>query len=262
MTSVTTWLILAVLAVAQTPQSADTSQIRNFLRVSADFCTGGQPTADQIAKLKADGVRAVLNLRTPAEYRMDDEVQAVTNAGLKYFNIPVVPSAPTDAQADEFLRLTDNPANRPMFIHCASAARVGAFWMIRRVLRDRWTEEAALTEARKVGLTGVPALEEFAKRYIATQQGKPAPAPAAGAPVTGEWTGLVLTGIVAIGGETTGIVLDTGREKLELQCDATQRATIEGLKGQQVMIRGKLETRTGVEVPVRRIIVVTEIIRR
>src|SRR5205809_4312716 len=98
MTSVTTWLILAVLAVAQTPQSADTSQIRNFLRVSADFCTGGQPTADQIAKLKADGVRAVLNLRTPAEYRMDDEVQAVTNAGLKYFNIPVVPSAPTDAQ--------------------------------------------------------------------------------------------------------------------------------------------------------------------
>jgi uncharacterized protein (TIGR01244 family) len=262
MTPVSTWLIVAALAVAQTPQAADSSQIRNFLRVSSDFCTGAQPTPDQIAKLKADGVRAVLNLRTPGEYRMDDEVAAVKAAGLKYFNIPVVPSAPTDAQADEFLKLTDDPANRPMFIHCASAARVGAFWMIRRVLRDRWTEEAALAEARKVGLTSFPVLEEFAKRYIATQQGKPAAPAAAGAPVTSEWTGKLLTGIVAIGGETTGIVLETAQGKLELQCDAAQRATIESLKGQQVTIRGKLETRAGVEIPERRIITVTEIIRR
>ncbi len=50
-----------------------------------------------------------------------------------------------------------------MFIHCTAAIRVGAFWMIRRVLRDGFTQEAALEEARKVGLVPTPHLEEFAR---------------------------------------------------------------------------------------------------
>jgi protein tyrosine phosphatase (PTP) superfamily phosphohydrolase (DUF442 family) len=89
---------------------------------------------------------------------------------MKYFNIPVVYRAPTDAQADEFLRLTDDPANRPMFIHCTAAIRVGAFWAIRRVLRDGMSVEAALEEGKKVGLTDAPHLEEFARKYIASKQ--------------------------------------------------------------------------------------------
>ena len=53
-----------------------------------------------------------------------------------------------------------------MFIHCTAAIRVGAFWMIRRVLRDGFTLDAALEEARKVGLVPTPHLEEFARAYI------------------------------------------------------------------------------------------------
>jgi protein tyrosine phosphatase (PTP) superfamily phosphohydrolase (DUF442 family) len=113
----------------------------------------------------------VLNLRTPGEHRAEEEQEAVRKAGLKYFNIPFVFNAPTDAQADEFLRLTDDPANRPMFIHCTAAVRVGAFWMIRRVLRDGMPLEAALDEARKVGLVNAPHLEEFARKYIAANKG-------------------------------------------------------------------------------------------
>lgn len=145
--------------------------IRNFLQVTPEFCTGGQPRVEHYAKLKADGVKSVLNLRTPGEHRAEEEQEAVRKAGLKYFNIPFVFSAPTDAQADEFLRLTDEPANRPMFIHCTAAVRVGAFWMIRRVLRDGMPVEAALEEARKVGLVNAPHLEEFARKYIASKKG-------------------------------------------------------------------------------------------
>ncbi len=36
-----------------------------------------------------------------------------------------------------------------MFIHCTAAIRVGAFWMIRRVLRDGWKVEDAEEEATK-----------------------------------------------------------------------------------------------------------------
>jgi uncharacterized protein (TIGR01244 family) len=114
----------------------------------------------------------VLNLRQPSEHRAEDERAAVEKAGLKYFNIPVEYRNPTDAQVDEFLKITDDPANRPMFIHCTAAIRVGAFWMIRRAMRDGLTVDAALEEGKKVGLANAPHLEEFARRYIETHRRK------------------------------------------------------------------------------------------
>ena len=156
------------LALAQ--GGAADQQIRNFLKVSTDFCTGGQPRMEHFAQLKADGVKAVLNLRTPGEHRADEEKAAVEQAGLRYFNIPIVYTAPSNEQADQFLKITDDPANRPMFIHCTAAIRVGAFWLIRRVARDGWTWDAALAEARKVGLNNAPHLEEFARQYLASRK--------------------------------------------------------------------------------------------
>ena len=140
-----------------------------------EFWTGGQPRPEQFAALKASGVKAVLNLRPPTEHRAEEEQAAVQKAGL--INIPVVYTAPTDAEVDAFLRLTDDPANRPMFIHCAAAVRAGAFWMIRRVLRDGMTADAALAEARKVGLVDAPHLETFAAKYIASHPPKPVKRP-------------------------------------------------------------------------------------
>ena len=152
------------------PTPANATNIRNFLKVTPDFCTGGQPRLDVFTSLKSDGVKAVLNLRTADEYAIDDEKKAVEAAGLKYFNIPVIYRDPKFEQADEFLKVTDDPANRPLFIHCTAAIRVGGFWLIRRVLRDNWTWDAALEDAKKVGLLNAPHLEEFAKNYIASKK--------------------------------------------------------------------------------------------
>jgi uncharacterized protein (TIGR01244 family) len=159
-------LFTVLLLQTTAPTQADLLSIRNFLKVTPEFCTGGQPRVEHFEKLKSDGVKAVLNLRQPVEHRADEEQEAVRTAGLKYFNIPVNYQNPTDANVDEFLRITDDPANRPMFIHCTAAIRVGAFWMIRRVLRDGMTMDAAREEARKVGFTQAPHLEEFARQYI------------------------------------------------------------------------------------------------
>ena len=159
-------IMAMLLLLSQAPASQEVSPIRHFLRVTPEFCTGGQPRIEHIAQLKADGVKAVLNLRQPSEHRAAEEQAAVEQAGLKYFNIPVVYANPVDAQVDEFLRITDDPSNRPMFIHCTAAIRVGAFWMIRRVLRDHMTIDAAFEEARKVGLVESPHLEDFARKYI------------------------------------------------------------------------------------------------
>jgi protein tyrosine phosphatase (PTP) superfamily phosphohydrolase (DUF442 family) len=94
------------------------------------------------------------------------EAAKAKELGVRYFPIPVATAEPKDEQADEFLKVTADPKNRPAFIHCASANRVGAFWMIRRVLVDGWKMDDAESEARKMGMHS-PNLVEFAHRYIA-----------------------------------------------------------------------------------------------
>lgn len=169
-TTSTIALLLALGPDAPAQQPSALQPIRNFLQVSPEFCTGGQPRPEHFARLKADGVKSVLNLRTPGEHRAAEEKDVAEQAGLRYFNIPVAFADPKDEQVDEFLRLSDEAANRPMFIHCTAAIRVGAFWLIRRVVRDGWTWDAALADARKVGLTHTPHLDEFARKYIAARR--------------------------------------------------------------------------------------------
>jgi len=156
--------VAVVFAFGQQPAPG----IQNFLKINTDFCTGGQPTPAQLAELKAQGITTIINLRTPGENGFDAaaEEAETKKLGMKYFNIPVSNQAgPKDEQADEFLRLTDDAKNRPVFVHCGSANRVGGFFLIRRVLRDNMTFDAAKTEAQKIGLRSA-ALEEFAKQYI------------------------------------------------------------------------------------------------
>jgi uncharacterized protein (TIGR01244 family) len=163
-------LFVAVGILSQVTAAQSTGappDIRNFLQVTPSFCTGGQPRMEHFADLKKRGVKAVLNLRTPGEHRAEEEKAAVEAAGLRYINIPVNYREPADADVDAFLKITDDEANRPMFIHCTAAIRVGAFWLIRRVVRDGMSWDAALEESRKVGLVNAPHLEEFAKAYIA-----------------------------------------------------------------------------------------------
>ena len=158
-------LLLALMA-------QDPGEIRNFLRVNKDFCTGGQPKLEHLEKLKAEGVKSIINLRQPSEHRIEEEAAKAKELGLRYFNIPVAFGNPNEEQVAEFLKITDDPDNRPIFIHCTAAIRVGAFWMIRRVLRDGWKVEDAEEEAKKIGLRESPHWNEFARKYIETHRSK------------------------------------------------------------------------------------------
>ena len=146
--------------------------VPRILCVDERIATGGQPTDSAFAKLAANGYRAVLNLRTASEGAdLQRERESVEKVGLRYVNIPIVSNAPRPEQVDEFIKAVKNPDNQPMLIHCASANRVGAFWMIYRVVDQGWPEEKALDEATKIGLTS-PALKAFAHEYIVSRQPK------------------------------------------------------------------------------------------
>ncbi|MCL4522771.1 MAG: protein tyrosine phosphatase family protein [Acidobacteria bacterium] len=163
---------LPPLALAQDKQ--DFSNIKNFLRINDKICTGGQPSLEDLARLKADGVKAVINFRLASEMNVEEESAKAKELGLRYFHIPFDNDHPKADAADEFLRVMSDAANRPIFIHCTTANRVGAFWMIYRVLKDGWKVEEAEEEAKKVGLRNA-ATRDFAMEYIRTHEKKPVP---------------------------------------------------------------------------------------
>ena len=144
--------------------------VPKILCVNEKFATAGQPADAAFGKLATNGFRSVLNLRTSAEgVDLDRERSLVEAAGMRYVNIPVVSSAPKPEQVDAFIKAVNDAANQPMLIHCASANRVGAFWMIYRAVEQSWTEEKALEEATRIGLTS-PTLKSFAHDQIVTRK--------------------------------------------------------------------------------------------
>jgi uncharacterized protein (TIGR01244 family) len=162
----------AILTLAALLFVQDATPIRNLLRIDENYCTGGQPTMAALERLKTDGITTIINLRTPEEYNTDQEAAKAKELGLRYFSIPFVYSTPKEEQATEFLKIMADPGNRPVFIHCTGGVRVGAFWLIKRVIQDGWTFEKAEEEAQKVGLRNAPHLTEFAKTYIQTHRGR------------------------------------------------------------------------------------------
>ena len=162
-----TLIIIALFVSSAVAAQQNQTGIGRFLRVNEEFCTGGQPPLAHLTRLKDIGIKSIINLRPHSEHNGDREEARAKALGFRYFNIPVIYTDPKDEQVAEFLKITDDPENRPAFIHCAAAIRVGGFWMIRRVLRDGWSLEQAEEEARKIGLhSQATHLWEFARNYI------------------------------------------------------------------------------------------------
>jgi hypothetical protein len=77
------------------------------------------------------------------------------------------------------------------------------------------------------------------------------------------YTGVIKTGVVAIGGETTGTTLDVAGAnqsyELDLHDDAALTKQAGNLSAKQVTVTGYLTTKKGVEIAERKIIVVSTI---
>ena len=89
------------------------------------------------------------------------------------------------------------------------------------------------------------------------------PAPAADKvdPKPVEMKGVLHAGVAAVGGETTGVVIETkdGRYELDLGANKELRDKADKLEGKTVVVKGQLTTRKGVEVAERKIVVVSEL---
>ena len=156
-----------MVLIEKTPAMSELTGISHFLKVTDQVWTGGQPWQEHLPKLKDAGVKVIINLRPRDEFDSTSEEAKVKELGMTYFNIPVSVNEPDELDADDFLKLTDEQLkNGPVFIHCAVGSRVGAFWLIRRVVRDGWDFDKALEEANKIGMRSQGRLFDFTKEYI------------------------------------------------------------------------------------------------
>lgn len=160
------------VARAQQDQKKQVAGVYNYTQVDASIACGGATKPTVMAALKKQGFVSVVNFRLSSEYGADvaQEEAAAKKVGLKYFHLPFNVGAPDPAVATEFLKIVTNPANQPVYIHCATAGRVGAMWMIKRVLVDHWSIPKAEHEAELIGMRG-EALERFALDYIKAHRG-------------------------------------------------------------------------------------------
>ncbi|QDT44761.1 hypothetical protein Pan241w_48770 [Gimesia alba] len=138
------------------------------LHRSDQIYLAGQPMQTDFDLIQKTGVKTILNLRPMTEQRWD-EGSYLKMLELDYINIPFrAPDTLTPAVFDQCRKILNDKSKHPVVVHCASANRVGAIWLTHRVLDDGISFDAALKEARQVGLK-TPGYIERAKAYIAAQ---------------------------------------------------------------------------------------------
>lgn len=165
-------LVLAASAAwAQQVTKESVPGITNFSRVGTTIACAGATTPEAIAEVKKLGYGAIINLRQANEPGADIEAAtaAAKTAGIKYVHLPFNTAAPDPAIVEGFLKAVSDPANQPVFVHCASANRAAALWMIKRMNVDGWDADKAGTEAAGLGLSN-PALKTFALDYAKAHQ--------------------------------------------------------------------------------------------
>ena len=106
--------------------AADTiTDIYNVRDVDATLLTSGQPTEGQLVAAAGRGVQVVINLAPHnAPRALPDEASSVAALNMDYVHIPVVFSAPTEADLVAFFDAMDAHRTRHKLVHCAANKRV------------------------------------------------------------------------------------------------------------------------------------------
>ena len=156
---------------AKSNAAANFSRIRidNFGRINDKYYRGAQPDAPDFTDLAAVGIKTVIDLTRDGR---DDEQALVEHAGMNFYRIPLTTSErPSEAAVAQFLRLADDPANQPVYVHCQGGRhRTGVMTAVYRMMHDGWTADQAYVEMKQYrfeGLLSHPVLKNFVYDYYA-----------------------------------------------------------------------------------------------
>ena len=123
----------------------------NVGRIGDGLWRGGAPDEAGLRALAERGFRTVVNLRSSHSYRAEAEA-----LGLSVVEIPMradlTCTPPDEAAVRRFLDTVTDPANQPVYFHCAQGKdRTGTMAAVYRMEVCGWTPDEALEEMRAFG---------------------------------------------------------------------------------------------------------------
>jgi len=154
-------VLLAAPAIAQIPAGSAVAaainriQIGNFGKINDNYFRGSQPMGADYHDLAALGVKTVIDLQVDGP---SNEAGYVKAAGMNFFRIGMTTTkAPTGAQIDQFFKIVTDPANQPVYVHCAGGRhRTGTMTALYRMTYDGWTPSQAYNEMKQYRFEGFP----------------------------------------------------------------------------------------------------------
>ncbi len=128
-----------------------------FARVGSDVFISGQPTAQALRDLHAQGVTTVVNLRTPEEMSKRvpfDEAALVKELGMEYVYIPMRGTAefPYSPAAVKSFAAAMTSAKGKVLLHCTIAWRASHLWAAYLIQYRDVPVATALQQARMINL--------------------------------------------------------------------------------------------------------------
>ena len=159
------------------PEKIEAPGIENFSCIAGGKSCGGSlvgfggaTEARAMGWLKTRGFATVINLRFAEEEGVNLEAcrAAAEAVGLKYVHLPFSPKDSDPAVVIAFLALVTDKANQPVYLHCGSATRAAALWMIARLLEDGCQSDTASREAALIARKPDSAIA-FAVAFAARQ---------------------------------------------------------------------------------------------
>lgn len=155
--SSTDWIRQFRVAVAMATLCAGTLaaevplQAPNVVPISGDLVTSGQPTAEALAGLSAQGFGAVIYLAPPTvSDAVPAEADLVRKQGMEFVNIPIPFNNPTRADFQAFIAAMDRLGGRKVLVHCQVNMRASSMTFLYRVIVRGVQPEQAYESVAKV----------------------------------------------------------------------------------------------------------------
>lgn len=147
----------------------------NFGKVNDHLYRGSQPDSRNYGQLAALGVKTILDLREDAK---DGARAEAERAGLRYINLPLKDKQyPQADAASRFLKIVNDPANWPVYMHCAGGRhRTGAMGAVYRMSVDGWDIDQAYQEMKQYDFytsRGHECFKDYVYNYYRNLQARP-----------------------------------------------------------------------------------------
>ncbi|OFZ29312.1 MAG: hypothetical protein A2622_07810 [Bdellovibrionales bacterium RIFCSPHIGHO2_01_FULL_40_29] len=134
--------------------------------VNDGIIRGGRPQKGDLAMLKKQGVKTIINI-DDSDSALKTELAEAKKLGIDYISSPLSSfSTPKDDQVNMILEALQDPTKQPVFLHCKHGQdRTGMIMGLYRYRVDKWTAREAYAEMKELGFHSIlRSLDKYFKK--------------------------------------------------------------------------------------------------